>query len=665
MTQKTQATSNTIQKGSMALLIFVVLFLSFLTFPVSRMINIDSSWAMVLSFAVKQNWQAGVDYIFTYGPLGYFSLKNLLVYNADLFYETVLWLIVFNGLFSIAFLVRWYQLHDWIEKSLFLFLSAIVMTSVSFFNDSLYSLAIVCLTILMIHPPTFLNAKERYFPVLGLALLSLAILSLTKFSTLILVMLCIISIVIVFWHRYSFFKATIILIIFMIMFIGAWVVLCKQSLLNIPAYFINSLDMARSYSEAMSLEPKMTLVWLALSGMGVTSILVIFNCLIQPREFSKFVSGGIILLSLFLSWKAGFVRADFFHVTTFFCFATIVPFLIVRSQNMGLKRSLIFSGLLFSSVFIALSGAFYTTWMTSQSSANHLLSTWQKKFINNATTLLSLSQVKGSYDLITLNLKQKYAYPTIQAKVGNATVDIFPPEQRIVLLNAFNYHPRPIFQGYAAYTEFLLEINSHFYTNPSKAPEYILFNLTAIDRRVPTMEDSQALTAILRDYKPILFEKGLLLLKRTLGEKGIITNDVKPLFTKEIPLSHSVNVQPFSDKTLFLSLEIRKNWLGRLVSLLYQQPPLFLEVKTTDGRTFIFRIVPSISQADFLINPLLLGQRDLLKWYKGKPLMQVASLRVVAKSEWALSLFQPQMHITVKKDEGSNPPFGVHPKENY
>jgi hypothetical protein len=661
MIPKQKALSGTIQ-GAIAFFIFIMLCLSFFTFPLPKMINLDTSWELVLGHAFKQNWQVGVDYIFTYGVLGHFFVKNP-IYDADLFYQTVAWIIVFYCLFSVVFLVRWSQLHDWIEKSLFLFLSAVVITGLSFFNDHLYFLAIVCSTLLIIHPPKFLSLKNRYFPILGLALLSFAILSLTKFTTFILVMLCITSIIVILWRRYSFQTAAKTLIIFIIMFMGVWI-LCNQSLLNLPTFIVNSLEITRGYSEAMSLEPNMVVVWWAVFGIAVTSILVIFNCLAQPRELAKFVSGGLILLSLFLIWKSGFVRYSFIHVMKFFCFAMIVPFFIVRSKNLGFKRSRIFSGLLFLSVFIALTGALYTARTSVGYSPSYLLPAWYKTIVNNAKTLMFLNDIKSHYDKVTLKLKQNNELPKIRAEIGDATVDMFPSAQGLLLLNGFNYHPRPIFQGYTAYGDSLLKMNGHFYANSQQAPEFILFDFGAIDQRVSTMEDSQALNVILRSYKPLFIEKGVLLLKRAALEKGVLTNNVKLLFTKEIQIGDSLHLQPVSDKPLYLNLEIRKNGLGRLISLLYQLPPLFIEVKTTDGHTLIGRIVPNLSQADFIINPLLFNQIDLVKWHKGEPLMQVASLRVIVKSLWALYPFQLKMTVTVKTDEGSSPLSSVLKKGN-
>lgn len=77
-----------------------------------------------------------------------------------------------------------------------------------------------------------------------------------------------------------------------------------------------------------------------------------------------------------------------------------------------------------------------------------------------------------------------------------------------------NYHPRPFSQGYVAYTKDFLHRNGNFYAHPQSAPSFVIFGTTPTDIRFPTMEDSQALQVILRDYQPIDYEKDLWLLKR-------------------------------------------------------------------------------------------------------------------------------------------------------
>ena len=56
--------------------------------------------------------------------------------------------------------------------------------------------------------------------------------------------------------------------------------------------------------------------------------------------------------------------------------------------------------------------------------------------------------------------KNKFYLPRISAVVAGRTVDVFGYRQGIAILNGLNYVPRPIFQGYSAYTPSLIELNT-------------------------------------------------------------------------------------------------------------------------------------------------------------------------------------------------------------
>jgi hypothetical protein len=660
---QTSSTRNLIETG-IAAISFVLLWLSFLTFPGPQALEIDASWQLVLAHAVQQHWQAGVDYIFTYGPLGYFALNNP-NYEANLFYQAVLWGMISSFCLSSIFLACWYNLPQKLEKFLYLGLLIIVIPEVSHFSDAWYFLGMMGTTLLLLQPPPFLTVSTRYWVATGVALLGFALLSLTKFNLLILAVACVTGIILVAGHRHSRKTAALLLISFIVMFIGIWLS-CQQSLGNLPTFLATSWQLTSYYTEAMSLPPNSTaVVWLALSTMSITSLLVISNSLTKPLELAKFIAGGIILLGLFLSWKAGFVRYSSYHTITFFCTAMIVPFLIQRTAPLSLRRSFLFSSLLVINVAIATAGAFYVAGSYSNYTVGNFIGSWYKQVTGNTQRLLLLSEYKQVCDQLTAQLRQGYELPKIRARVGNATVDMFPPGQSIIFYNALNYHPRPVFQGYVAYTESLLKINGNYYANPQTAPQFIIFGLSPIDNHFPMMEDSKALQVILRDYQPLFVERGLLLLERS--PRAVTIFPPKPpqspalverLLTKEMKLGETLNLQQFSARNLFMSLDIRSSLLGRLSSLLFQLPPLFLEITTIDGMVLNYRLIPSIANTDFLLNPLLLNQADWLKWYHGQPLKRVAAVRVLV-SEDLQHLFLPM--VTVKVTASGISPYQIKP----
>lgn len=89
------------------------------------------------------------------------------------------------------------------------------------------------------------------------------------------------------------------------------------------------------------------------------------------------------------------------------------------------------------------------------------------------------------------------------------------------------------------------------------------------------------------------------------------------------------------------------------MTFFFQLPPIFIEIETTEGIQFACRLIPSLSQADFIINPLLIEPRDWLNWYLGLPLKKLATVKIRTLSRQ--SLFQPMMNIKVSEEEGLVP----------
>lgn len=643
MQSQTPSTRQLITPG-IAAISFILLWLSLLTFPSPnpQALDIDASWQLVLAHAFQHSWQAGVNYIFTYGPLGYFVLKNP-NYEANLFYPTVFWGIVSSFCLSSIFLACWYNLPQKLEKFLYLSLLIIVVPELSHFSDAWYFLGMIGSTLLLLQPPPFLTVATRYWVATGVALLGFTLLSLTKFNLLVLAVACVTGIILVGEHRHSRQTAALLLISFIVMFLGTWLV-CQQSLGNLPTFLATSWQLTSHYGEAMSLSPNPTAVWLALGTMTITNLLVIINSFTKPLELAKFIAGGIILLGLFLSWKASFVRYDSYHFSTFFTVAMIAPFLLPRTPHLGTIRSSLLRGLLLINVFVAVVSAFYLGTSYGSYTVDNFISLWYKRIVHNTTTLWSLDAYKNANDQITAQRKQQYALPNIQATVGEATIDTFPPVQSIIFYNNLNYHPRPIFQGYAAYTERALKINGNFYAHPQTAPQFVIFNLDVIDNHFPMMEDSNALNILLRDYQPRFIEKGLLLLEHQPRATKITVN--QPLLTKVVKIGEQVALQPFNANNLFLSLDIQKSTLGQLTTLLFQLPAITLELETTDGAVLTYRLLPSIANTDFLLNPLLLNPTDWLKWYHGQSLKRVAAVRVLVPEDLQ-PFFLPMVTVRV------------------
>lgn len=634
---------------------FMVLWLSFLSFPATKVVNLDTSWQQAFAYFFKQGWQAGIDYVFTYGPFAYLSLKEP-SYQGDLFYFSVLWWIVASLLFALLFIARASQLTSWLERFIYLVVLAVIVSEVARFGDSFYFLWMTGSTILLLHPPIFLNSPKRYLTVLTLIVITFSILSLAKFTFLLFAGVCLLGISTVLWQRFSFKIALFTWIEFILLFIGMWS-LCQQSLTHLPAFFSRSWQITNFYSEAMSYHLDFRAVEIATYEVFLISILIIFNYLSTPKTLAKLISSGILLMALFLNWKSSFVRYEtLIHGVMFFCFAVMLPFFIERKTT--LIRPFLLNGLIFTNLFAGLVGIFYIV-LPHGYTPETSFPIWFNKMARHITTLGNLPAYKSYHDyLIESTLRKKHELPHIQNLVGYERVDMFPPQQGTLFLNGLNYHPRPLFQGYAAYTETLLQINGEFYQHSDTAPRFVLFKMEPLDSHFPTLEDSQTLNVLLNDYKPIFWEKGFFLLQHS--PRHPITTQT--LFTQEVAIGELVNLQDFNNKPLFLSLDVQKSFLGKLSTFLIQLPSIWLEIETTLGEKFTYRLLPSISRANFLINPLLLEENDWLQWFLGHPQRKLASLRVKVKSDNVQYLFNPTIMMTLSEADLTPYPFDERTK---
>jgi hypothetical protein len=657
MTKKMSKPSISIETFIVGLCVVALVWLSTIYFGAPTAGNgLDGSWVQSLAYAFKHHFQAGVDYLFTFGPLGYIYHAHSR-YDADLFYTFIAWHIITGLFFAVIFVTYTQKIEGKIDKFIYLFLVVVVISS--FPDDPRYFLGIIASVILIISPlPVFMKRPPLYTVFVALVLLFLAVISLTKFTHFILAGVAILSMTVAMWHSYSRKLALIIPIVFTIFFLCVWLI-SGQSLLNLPTYIINSLQITSGYSDAMSLGFKITEIAteikLAMANIFVIVLMVLLGCFIKPWKMKRFIIAGMVFFCIFIAWKTGFVRHDL-HSLTFFFFAVLVPFFVEYDKSMHSFLILAFRVLRYIAIFTALSGLFIAG-NTINYTPSNFIANWNQRIINNFTTLANLPDLKAKREKNIDRLKQKHNLPKIRAVVGQATVDIFSWEQGVLFLNELNWHPRPVFQSYVAFTPSLIAINGDFYTS-EQAPKFVIFKLQAIDGQFPLMNDNEALKILLRDYQPILSEKGYLLLKRVPRAQGRVSAG-ETLLSREIKIGESLDIRALSDKPLLLSLDIRKSWLGQLSSLLYKMPAIYFEIEATDGTKMSYRIIPGMTQSGFVINPLILNQADLLGWYTEATLKRIATLRVVIKPEklWLQYFFNT--HIALKISENKITPYPV------
>lgn len=204
----------------------------------------DDSWDLMLNLFAKRGAMSGVDYIFTFGPLGF-------IYNKTYFPDTyALKLLLQGSLCALTTLVmvrqgrqffsRWPHLLAWIFCLVSLY---------GFFGD-VFFLAIPVLLVnqyfLLDDPKTIYKFKASTDTLLLVALLALT--ALVKFTFFVAATWVIAFIAL---NELLRKKLPILLFLFILVFVAGWT-LSGQALANLPTYISTSLAVAAGHSEAMS-----------------------------------------------------------------------------------------------------------------------------------------------------------------------------------------------------------------------------------------------------------------------------------------------------------------------------------------------------------------------------------------------------------------------------
>ena len=617
--------------------LFILLFLSLFNVNSTPRSGLDPSWQYITAYAFQQNWQAGIDYVFNHGPLSYLSRKS--IYFPPLFTTHIFWQIIIACWASIIFLLELSLQTSIFRRILYLLVLLIILAV--FKNDTVLYLAITANLLLIIYPPNILINNTIYLLFSLFTLITLGLLALSKFTFFI--FLCFFS-PIIFWFinfRLSLSFALFSLVFFIVVMWFIWTVIAGQLLTTFPHFIINFLEIVKGYSVAMATGFKPYDIILAMVSFGLLLVMLFLWFIeTQAKKLLKILTVLIIVFCAFMVWKAGFVRHD--HAAKFFISLAVLPFFIKYAGKTSMVY--LFNFLLVINLFICIHGFLLAK---PQHKLIQLPSDAIERINTNFNNLINITQLQNNYQQQWNKMKQNYALPKISQFIGNSSVDILTWELSLAFFNEFNLQSRPIWQSYTAYTPRLQKLNADFYRD-SNAPNFIIFKLDNIDRRLPMLADSSVLRIILQNYRPLFSEKGYLLLQKQakyLNQKIV----VKDLIEKQLSFEEVFDLQEFTEINLLLSLDIKCSWLGHLLSIIYRLPPaILIELDDKQGKKYRYRIIPDMAKNDFIFNPLITNQADWINLYQKQSNKKVTRLVLKLEPTWLHYLFEPEIKLKLK-----------------
>ncbi len=208
--------------------------------PLSPM-EVDSSWVASLGHFFKHDFQAGRDYIFTYGPLGFMYIG---VSDPSLVWHQWTWAVVVNAVLAGIFV--WSMRYTSLTCGfLFCTLAALVATHTEC-SDGFFVLGMLLLYVI-------LDRENRFaFWWMAPAMLFIAALSLAKFTFALFSVPIVVLLAVSAWRKGYRFGALWPPVCYAGAIAGLWVGF-GQSLANLPGFIHTSYEVASGYTAAMSL----------------------------------------------------------------------------------------------------------------------------------------------------------------------------------------------------------------------------------------------------------------------------------------------------------------------------------------------------------------------------------------------------------------------------
>jgi hypothetical protein len=603
----------------------VLLWPALVTMPCQAPPSVDQSWQTSLGYFYEHGLQAGRDYIFTTGPLGFFYTN---VDRPDLRIHRYLWQVTVRLAIAAWFIWLAWRLGHWLPRALWL-ISIFLFASIDprepvgdvyplYAGDGLYSFFILLLGV-------FLLEQDRLLWPTVIAAGLLGILALVKFTLLVLSG-AVLGVLLFrgFRRRYAPFCVSVVGLA-ITAFLAGWV-LAGQSLWNVPVYLERSLEVAVGYAQGMGLPGPAYELWLAAAA-------IVFLVVGAVLAFSRNQSRGPILimliLALFVVWKHGFTRHDG-HALSFFTFSLFTAFLVWSFRRPG-WRSIVAASASVIIVLCSIAGIFSVRqrfpdpdWMVADSFA---------RYRERLHYLVSPSDRIDLLGRTSPPDRARWNWPILRHEIGKRSVDLISSVQSALFVNNLNYRQRPVFQSYSTYTPELLETNARALSSTA-GPDFLVVRLEPIDLRFSMLEDALAWQEVLYRYRPVTVEKDNLLLERDRSRDATdpITEETI-LVERTIRFNEEIPVPAHESGFQKRALTFYSTWWGRLRALLLRPPLVHIDLKTTDKQERRFRLVPAMAEKGFLLSPLVGNYDDILKLYGRPGAARVVSFRLTVEED--------------------------------
>ncbi len=622
----------------MALIVATIAGLLFLVASVrfgGRVVGdeLDPAWGMVLSWASSHGLHWGRDIVFTYGPLGY--LYPLNAGEPDRYGTYVAIQIALAAAAAFLFANGWF-VQRWPER--IVMLAAVVFNAPLLAADPVW-LAMPVFAIVGLHAHAVAGRSRALWLLLVVAAAYASTLLLIKMSTVLLIAAWWLAGIVVLLAARRGLHAVAWLLLVPLCSLGLWT-WSGQRVGHLLPFVDGVLEMSRGYTAAMGIPPPLRFDLYGLAVLGGIGILGLWTVWQARRDAARFACIVLCGLALFVAWRAGFTRADS-HVAIF---ALTVLLVLPLLPAMAPAPT---AWLRVASLGLALAVAPIAD-RTYNAGVDHRpgdLAMASPGFMaNNAVLLTRPLMYAPALHTAWADERARLDLPRTRAVVGTRSIDLLGTQQGVVVVNGFTYRPAPVFQGYAAYTPHLQQLNAAAFRGPERT-DFVLLAYSPIDGNLPTSENALAFTTLYAGYRPVLVERSFLLLEKDADASPPGPAD-EPDW-QDATWDQWIDLPQATDTMSILALRSELSLAGRAMATLLREPLQFIELELTDGTTRRFRLGRGVAPGGVLVSPLVQSLDDYARLFVGAELPAVRRFRMQPQSDALRSMFADDVQWSV------------------
>jgi hypothetical protein len=595
--------------------------------PAMPEIGLDASWRVAINRATADGLQFGHDIVFTYGPYGGVlsgvyepGIRSLMLAAA---------LVLAAGYVSATLLTL---RRASVAIHVFAAVAVLVLTS-----NGLDGLVLLYPLFVVSAIPN-LPAQRGVRTLLVLTLAApLGLLPIMKLSVVPTVAAGLVAAGVLLLRRRDWSALAVLTVTPAATLVIAWAV-AHQSIPGLVDYARNSWFVVAGYSEAMSVHESSRLP----SGAGtatylLTAAILLVAALTARRDLDALAETGMVAVTLFLAFKAGFVRADGHMQGGALALLGAGAIVVVQ----GLRGHTIQRRLVAACVLLGAAVCWFSI------PVDNPLTAVGDKTIGLASHVVqgdvSSASLRHSYDAAMASIRRQATLP--EAK---GTSDLYTSSLNLLFAQGARWDPRPVIQSYSAYTPELERLNARHLTGPD-APRTVFFQVGPIDGRLPALEDGASWLPLIENYDVRPDSGAYLVLRRRTtprrAEVGLHNQVVHARFGEVVDV-------PSTSGAWLASFDVRDTMAGKLRNALWKAPQLRIEVTLADGRTASHRFIPGMARSAFILSPYVSDTAGLRALFPDQPApsprLTVTSIKLLADSAGARFFWHESYALTLR-----------------